>query len=141
MQAVFQNSGFHISRKKLFASLRTLFLWMSNFHDNQHKRSLKTDLKKFSNSKDWDSSHLTLSWRGPLSYRNQSIDLQSKSMDWFLYYNGLCHERVKSNCSSKNWFITHLSPVISWRKRLRYYFKVSVWYIKNYVEVIYVKSF
>ena len=40
---------------------------------------------------------LTLSWRRPLSYRNQSIDLQSKSMDWFLYDNGLRHERV--NCS------------------------------------------
>ena len=38
---------------------------------------------------------LTLSWRGPLSYRNQSIDLQSKSMDWFLCNNGLGHERVK----------------------------------------------
>ena len=35
-------------------------------------------------------------WR-PLSYRNQSIDLQSKSMDWFLYGNGLCLERVKFN--------------------------------------------
>ena len=30
---------------------------------------------------------LTLSWRRPLSYRNQS-------MDWFLYDNGLRHERV-----------------------------------------------
>ena len=39
---------------------------------------------------------LTLSWRRPLSYRNQSIDLRSKSMDWFLYHNGLRHERVKS---------------------------------------------
>ena len=39
---------------------------------------------------------LTLSWRSPLSYRNQSIDLQSKSMDWFLYDNRLRHERVKS---------------------------------------------
>ena len=29
--------------------------------------------------------HLTVSWRGVLSYRNHSIDLQSKSMDWFLY--------------------------------------------------------
>ena len=29
-----------------------------------------------------------------ISYRNQSIDLQSKSMDWFLYDNGLRHERV-----------------------------------------------
>ena len=39
---------------------------------------------------------LTLSWWTPLSYRNQSIDLQSKSMDWLLYDNGLRHERVKS---------------------------------------------
>ena len=38
---------------------------------------------------------LTLSRRRPLSYRNQSIDLQSKSMNWFLYDNGLRHERVK----------------------------------------------
>ena len=37
---------------------------------------------------------LTLSWRRPLSYRNQSIDFQSRSMDWFLYDNGLHHERV-----------------------------------------------
>ena len=37
---------------------------------------------------------LTLSWRRPLSYRNQSTDLLHKSMDWFLY-NGLRHERVK----------------------------------------------
>ena len=28
-------------------------------------------------------------------YRNQSTDLRIKSMDWFLYYNGLRHERVK----------------------------------------------
>ena len=32
---------------------------------------------------------LTPSWRRPLSY------LLCKSMDWFLYDNGLCHERVK----------------------------------------------
>ena len=38
---------------------------------------------------------LILSWRRPLSYRNQSIDLPRKLMDWFLYNNGLCHERVK----------------------------------------------
>ena len=38
---------------------------------------------------------LTLSWWRLFSYRNQSIDLQSKSMDWFLYDNGLRHERVK----------------------------------------------
>ena len=33
--------------------------------------------------------YLTLSWRRPLSYRN------CKSMDWFLYDNGLHHEIVK----------------------------------------------
>ena len=38
---------------------------------------------------------LTLSWRRPLSYRNQSIDLLCKSMDWLRYDNGLRHERVK----------------------------------------------
>ena len=40
------------------------------------------------------SSFLTLSWRRPISYRNQSTELRSKSMDWFLYDNGLRHERV-----------------------------------------------
>ena len=39
---------------------------------------------------------LTLSWRRPLSYRNQSIDLRSKSMNWYLYDNGLRHEKVKN---------------------------------------------
>ena len=39
-------------------------------------------------------------WR-PLSYRNQSIDLQSKSMDWFLYGNDLRLERVKNAVLSK----------------------------------------
>ena len=38
---------------------------------------------------------LTLSRRRPLSYRKQSIDLRIKSMGWFLYGNGLRHERVK----------------------------------------------
>ena len=38
---------------------------------------------------------LTLSGRRPLSYGNQLIDLLRKSMDWFLYDNGLRHERIK----------------------------------------------
>ena len=37
-----------------------------------------------------------------LSYRNQPIDLRSKSMDWFQYDNGLRHERVKLTV-----YITH----------------------------------
>ena len=39
-------------------------------------------------------SMLTLSLRRPSSYRNQSIDLLCKSVDWFLHDNGLRHERV-----------------------------------------------
>ena len=39
---------------------------------------------------------LTLSWRRPLSYRNQYIDLRSKSIDWLLYDNSLRHERVNA---------------------------------------------
>ena len=50
------------------------------------KHTVTVNLKKF---------YLTFSWRRPLSYGNQSIDLQSKSMDWFLYDNGLRHERAK----------------------------------------------
>ena len=37
----------------------------------------------------------TLLWRRFLSYRNQSIDLQSISMDWFLYDRDFRHARVK----------------------------------------------
>ena len=45
---------------------------------------------------------LTLSRPRPISYRNQSIDLQSKSMDWFLYGIGLGRERVnRRNIISK----------------------------------------
>ena len=40
-------------------------------------------------------SDLTLSWRGFLSCRNQSIDLVYKSMDWFLYNRDFHQERVK----------------------------------------------
>ena len=45
---------------------------------------------------------LTLSWRRPLSYRNQFIDLLYKSMDWFLDNISLRHERVKSSFRSQD---------------------------------------
>ena len=44
---------------------------------------------------------LTLSWRRSLSYRNQSIDFQSKRMDWFLYDRDLRSSRRRS--SGKNY--------------------------------------
>ena len=45
----------------------------------------------------WPIDHysLTLSWRKSLLYRNMSIDLLWKSMDWLLYDGDLHHERVK----------------------------------------------
>ena len=39
--------------------------------------------------------YLTLSWQRPVSYRNQSIDLLGKSMDWFLYDNGPVMKELK----------------------------------------------
>ena len=55
---------------------------------------------------------LALLWRRPLSYRNQCIDLQSKSMDWFLYDRVLHHERVKCVNMGKNkvWILFALEP-------------------------------
>ena len=41
------------------------------------------------------ASKLTLSRRRSLSYRNKSINLLYKSMDWFLYDSDLRDERVK----------------------------------------------
>ena len=38
---------------------------------------------------------MNLLWRRSLSNRNQSIDLQSKFFDWFLYHRDIRHERVK----------------------------------------------
>ena len=48
------------------------------------------------NTQEWlfCSSLITLMTHSIL-YRNQSIDLQSKSMDWFLYDSGLRHKSVK----------------------------------------------
>ena len=41
------------------------------------------------------------------TFGNQSIDLQSKSMDWFLYDDDLGHERVKHFISFKFVFSSH----------------------------------
>ena len=48
---------------------------------------------------------LTLSWQRSVSYRNQSIDLQSKSIDWFLYNKDLRHKRVER--VSKKLYVIH----------------------------------
>ena len=97
----------------------TLNLPLSNYHHTEHStfRILLFSWWNF----------LTLSWRRPLSYRNQSI-----SVVWFLYDNGLRHERVKRsfNCLFFSKFrrtflmnlllisvphILHIGPEISWK--------------------------
>ena len=67
------------------------FLWWMY---RKNKMQTKAFSLKFLLSKFYPNS-LTLSWRRPISYRNQSIDLLHKSMDWFLYDIGLRLERVK----------------------------------------------
>ena len=69
--------------------------------DQQHKivqpcqnNSLLKTFQNFKHFNLW-KTFLTLSWRRPKSYRNQSVDLLCKTMDWFPYDIGLPHERVK----------------------------------------------
>ena len=59
---------------------------------------------------------LSLSWRRLLSCRNQSIDLQRKWTDWFLYDRALRHERVKNRrrVAQCHWKIFTL--LIKWLK-------------------------
>ena len=40
-----------------------------------------------------------------ISYRNQSIDLLYKSIDWFLYERDIARQRVKSGGQKKNFLI------------------------------------
>ena len=91
----------------IFRYFGVFFITLQNFAQNiviVLKFSEKFNLNSYTISKKeenkllldpWHSSKeqiLALSWRGPLSYRNQSINLQSKSMEWFLYDNGFRHE-------------------------------------------------
>ena len=77
-------------------------LWADLWIKNHYKKKLRFSL--------------TLSWWRSLSYRNQSTDLQSKSMDWFLYDRDICHERVITE--ERDIFTTLLSTygeTFSWK--------------------------
>ena len=95
-------------------------IWLTHDHNtycNNYKTQLnfKVCLKRLSKLKNriaWpnlglfqmncDSALcLTLSWRRSFSYRNQSIDLLAKSMDWFLYDKSLRHERFRWNSNNR----------------------------------------
>ena len=68
--------------------LLLLFSWIQIFSDNYYNLGNISFVLKIA---------LTLSWRRSLSYRNESIDFLSKSMNWFLYDRDLRHERVKKS--------------------------------------------
>ena len=84
-----------------------VWLWfVSKITKNNYRPRLLAEFtetqKRYPNSLNKVSNlTLTLSRRRPLSYRNQSIDLGSKSIDWFLYDNGFRLERVKTICHIK----------------------------------------
>ena len=52
----------------------------------------------------WVKNNLTLSWRRPLSYRNQSYI-------WFLYDKSLHHERVNFKLSQNEIYGNHVTTV------------------------------
>ena len=72
---------------------------------------------------------LTLSWRRPLSYRNQSIGLLHKLMDWFLYDNGLRHKRVKTNSNIQRFLLFYLTPLVSRKTK-------SLFFEKSQVDIV-----
>ena len=98
---------------------------------------------------------LTLArWRS-LSYRNQSIDLLRKSVDWFLHDRDLRHERVSNslnsscdwhsfesagNCSTKR-FIWILISATSFHMKLglsllsRIYFSILSMFIFQWLRI------
>ena len=57
-------------------------------------------------------TYLALSWPRPLWYKNQSIDLLRKSMDWLLYDTGLHNERVKIT-PKEGWDVADLKHVLT----------------------------
>ena len=66
----------------------------------------------------WNPFCRPCSWWRSLSYGNQSTDLQSKPMEWFLYYRDLRLERVKSQRSLRKmvWF-NHESYNAVWNSK------------------------
>ena len=62
----------------------------------------------------WIPLHIGFSWRRSVSYRNQFIDLQRKSMDWFLYDWDHRQERVKRLTKLKIFLYQVSAPVVVW---------------------------
>ena len=88
-------------KKFVYFSCLIFINLFSALPEKEMKKPLKNICKKqesivFHLSMEEHYNTLTLSWPMYLSYRNQSTDLLSKSMDWFLYDRDLCHEKVNA---------------------------------------------
>ena len=104
--SLFQNTIFHkmlnigfwnfesifVRMYLLFAATLFLSLWLSIWLDVY---VLTLSWRRPLSYRNQSIDLLTLSWRRSLSYRNKSTDLLCKLMDWFLYDDCLRHERVK----------------------------------------------
>ena len=85
---------------------------------------LKSWLKCFVTSSNITKKSSTLSRRRSLAYRNQSIYLQTKSMDWFLYDRQLRHKDLNTTfftslCSTSEMLLTHFSPLLYFYNSLK----------------------
>ena len=124
----------NIWRNFLFALLLCFIGWhiFSNWIMIQDIKIFKTSNNLFQKIKYFVSFdlaiRLTLSWRRPISYRNQSIDLRSKSMDWFLYDIGLRNERVKI-FSSKICIALGLWFANSLRNHYKQFLRISLYFV------------
>ena len=88
-----------------FLSLRVMFsVNRMQYNISDLFPNLKHGLPKLT------TQSLASSWRRSLSYRNESIDLLCKSMDWFLYDRALRHERIKK---SWEW---NILPMANWKE-------------------------
>ena len=79
----------------------------------------------------YPGGNYALSWRRSLSYRNQSIDLLYKSMEWFLYDRDLRHETVKLE---NNFFVKSLWIIKNRLYRHSHIFFCSLSKIANFTS-------
>ena len=69
-------------------------------------------------------------------HRNQSIDLLRKSIDWFLYYNGLRYERVK-DCNHMRRAIKHwLLNLLLLKNRQKYFKSLALWTLQDFESMV-----
>ena len=96
---------------------------------------------------------LLLLWRSSLSFRNQSLDLFCKSMDWFLYNEDLRHERgnmflslpllacdlsasVKENSDRKKNLLTIQKKKRFWKEFIDTFYHIIITHFGKYLFLL-----